>query len=189
MRAASPDARLAVLWALGLGFGSLGHALIFVDAAASARLFSCLDAPVLAWMTTLAGFGLIASTTSAPLVPRRPGLSRALVLLTLLAWTFHELVLRFPWLVRDVDPGSRATVEGALLSRTFEGIPLLAFLILLADAVLWTHAILGVLRAAEARGWLLFSLPTTGRRALEIAGLILFLVGAVTTVHLATGRF
>ncbi|MGC4065640.1 MAG: hypothetical protein QM784_13535 [Polyangiaceae bacterium] len=188
MPVASPDARLAVLWAIGLGFGSLCHVLALLDAAAAERLSFVLDTPGIAWMTAVAGFVLIAATVRATLVQGRPGISRILVLLTLLAWTFHELVLRFPWLVREVEPGSRATVEAAILSRTFDGIPLLAFLVLLADAVLWTHSILALTRAAEARGWLSTTLPSKGHRVLGLVGLAFYLLGATATVNLATGR-
>jgi hypothetical protein len=188
MPTVSPDARLAVIWALGLSLGTMGHALVFFDTAAAERLSATLDGPGFAWTTAVVGFVLIASTTGTELLWRKPKSSLALVLLTLIAWTFHELVLRFPWLVREADPGMRATVASAILSRTFDGVPLLAFLMLIADALLFTHATLAVLRAAEARGFLPESIPSRGRRTLGSVAVALYLVGATTTVGLATGR-
>jgi hypothetical protein len=184
------SAGVSLAWALALGFGSLSSALALVDRTAIARISLVLDRPGLAWIQALGGYALIAmASRQLPSTPQGLSTPSKIGWLALLAWTYRLLLLRFLWLTGNALPSQRLEVEVAALSTSLGNLPLYAFFAVLADALLFAHAAICLTDSTRAKGWLSTSAnQDLGKASLIATGLILYVVGTIATVCLATGR-
>jgi len=179
----------AALWALGLVTGTLGNALGCIDASALARFSRHADGQLASWVVALFGYALIALAARTAFDRNVPGMGRLVNVAALSAWTYHLLLLRWPWLVGTATASDRLSVASAALSQGWEGIPIYAFLELLATALLYTHATVFLILSARGHGWLPeHAVKSRGSRVLIAAAMGLYCLDAYVTVSLAQGR-
>jgi hypothetical protein len=178
-----------VLWAAGLGLGSLGNTLLLLDVSAAERFSALLDGCVVSWMAAAFGYLCLIVSAQTTLWERSRAASRSLHLLALFSWSYHLLLLRWPWLTRQTMPGSRLDGYSGSLSRSWETLPVYAFGELLALALLFTHASLSLIAQARRRGLFPESTPSDfGPRVISLVAFALFSLSAWVTVSLTIGR-
>lgn len=180
----------AVLWAVGLVVSSLGNALICVDHTALERWSRLFDGPFMAWVTAILGYCMIANVARLMRAAKTTIPSSFLSAFALFGWTYHLLLLRWPWLSGQVRPGMRLSIDAGTLSSTWHGMPLVAFLELAAFGLIVTQAVMGLLETARHRGLIPQAEVPSRLRTLGIAsGLALFALQAFVVVGLSQGRY
>jgi hypothetical protein len=179
----------AIIWAIGLALGSVANAVVFVDDSALARWSTVFDGPSVSWVSAIAGYTLIGSSTRLSPSSVSSRRLRPVSVLALVAWTYHLLLLRWPWLIATVSPSTRLSVYSGTLSQSLSSVPVYAFGELLASAVLLTHATLYLLAAAHRKGWFpRDNCPSVARFCLVSIAVALYFLSAAFTIDLATGR-
>ncbi len=192
---------LSGAWLVVLGLGILANASILFGEEAFDRVGAALDGTQAhAWTEAVIGFlviGLLGWQSHLTPPQRLAGtprgwderLSFGLDLLALVAWTTYLGFLRVPWLLGGAGPDARLELWSRTLASTTSGYPVAAFALVMAQGLLLTHAGRRFLRFLEKSGLLA---DVRARRRAETATflltLMLFLVGAVATVGIATGR-
>ncbi len=128
-----------------LGWAML-QACLLVDAGAFNATVAYFDHPAAAWLTAMVGYAGILSVSielaAAPSMSRTT--SSALSVAAFVGYSWHLLLLRWPWLIASATADSRLSVWAAALSSTRWGMPLPAFAELLGLATILTHALAGL---------------------------------------------
>lgn len=174
---------------MGLALASLGNTLLLLDVSAAERLSMLVDGCVISWLSAVFGYLCLIVSTQTTLWERSRAASRGLHLLAMLAWSYHLLLLRWPWLTRQTLPGARLEEYSRSLSRSWESLPVHAFGELLALALLFTHAALYLVAQTRRRGLFAeFAAGNLGPRVVTVLAIALFSLSAWVTVSLAVGR-
>lgn len=181
---------LCLSWAFGLVLTVLLNATLLVDVSAFVRFAAVWDTLGAAWTSTAFGYlGILA-------IALKPGVSRprnrnvaettSWAILSLVCYTTHLFLMRWPWLSGSAEVGSRLTHWSASLSSTVHGIPWRAFAELLCLAVLVVHGGVGAL---SATAWQRFErLSRRGQVAWFTLALLTYVLASSVVVALATGR-
>lgn len=181
---------LCLSWAFGLVLAVLLNATLLVDTSAFVRFATIWDPLGGAWASAAFGYVGIIAIAAKPDAsrPRRGNATETTgwAILSLLGYTTHLFLMRWPWLSGTAEVGSRLNEWSATLSSTVEGIPWRAFAELLCLAVLVVHAFVGAL---SATGWQRFeNLSRLGRLAYFSLALLIYALASCVVVALATGR-
>jgi len=181
---------LSKAWAPSLVLWILISSSPLADPSAFARVSWVLDRPSLAWFEL--GFGyLCIAAVSLNLRQRFEGtrLATPSIVLSVMAFScfsYHLLLLRWPWLTGSTPPGTRYTVWSEVLSSTWQGVPVLAFGEMLTALVLVTH---GLLVASATAPWERLGRATSwGHVTRFVVGLVACVLACALVVALATGR-
>lgn len=138
-----------VAWPLGLGLTIGWNSCVLVDPLALVRFSQTMDSVGCSWLTAAFGYAGLLATASNLKQHRGDGLgptaSIAWSVLALCSYTFHLLLLRWPWMSGAAEPGSRLTQWSGILSATHWGVPWSAFVELLCIVILLVHARVGLL--------------------------------------------
>lgn len=143
---------LCVAWPIGLGLTVGCNSSVVVDPTALVRFSQTMDSMASSWATAAFGYVGILATASHLKQHRGAGLgptaSITWSVLSLCSYTFHLLLLRWPWMSGVVEPGSRLTQWSGALSATHWGVPWSAFVELLCISILLVHARAGLVSVA-----------------------------------------
>lgn len=179
-----------LFWATGLVIGTLGDSLICVDVDAFERWSRAFDGQWVSWLGAILGYAMIANAAQRTSAEPRARAFAWLGILALLGWTYHLLVLRWPWLTGSVTEGMRLEVYAGALSQGWQGMPLVAFLELVATGLIVTQAALSLLQVARSRGLIpQADVPSRFRTGCISAALALFALQAFVIIRLAQGRY
>lgn len=186
-----------VVWVAGLIVASLGNSLVCLDRAALERWSRLFDAPFMAWAAAVSGYYMITNVAqllrAAQLMraaPTTPIPNELLSTLALFGWTYHLLLMRWPWLSGQAMPGMRLSIDTGTLSSTWYGMPMAAFLELSAFGLIVTQALMGLIETARRRGLIpQADVPSPLRTLGTTSALGLFALQAYLVVGLSQGRF
>lgn len=181
---------LSLAWAFALLLSVLLNASLLLDVSAFVRFATAFDTLGAAWSTALFGYAGLFAIASRPEVrqtrPSHVTETSGWALLSLMGYTTHLFLLRWPWLSGTAEVGSRLTLWSQALSTTVEGVPWRAFTELLCIAVLLVHACVGALSATAWRRY--GDLPARAKAVLLTVALLTYALASSVVVALATGR-
>ena len=180
------------------GLGVVAHGTFLCDRFAFDRVARLMDSSAAGvWSEVLLGYLLIVGASVLEQRERLPSSDdfswyrRAALPLSvgaLAAWTYYATTLRMPWLNGSAESTSRVALWSRTLSATVSGIPVVAFLEVLALAAVITHSSTNLLRVLYDRG----SISTTGRvqawrTAVLLVSLLVVSLGSAVLIGMATG--
>jgi len=180
------------------GIGVLAHGTSLCNRPAFDRITRLMDfSAVGVWCEVLLGYLLI---VGASVLERREGLPSSddpcwhrrvtlpLSVGALAAWTYYAATLRMPWLNGVAEPTVRVAIWSRTLSATVSGIPVVAFLEVLALALVITHSSTNLLRVLHDHR--LISVAgrfQAGRTAVLLVSLLVMSLGSAVLIGMATG--